>query len=77
MKALLKTLCGCSQLIDIPDRTSSIKIQLPSFTSQDTPLLTIVSSLLQSPVPKIRTFYLEHSEKIQNIEVFVYVEQNE
>jgi len=67
MKALLKTLCGCSQLIDIPDRTSSIKIPLPSsstFASQDAVL-------------KIRTFYLEHSEKIQNIEVFVYVEQDE
>ena len=72
MKALLKTRCGCSRMVDIPDRMPTVRIPLIEEMSVRYGNNYDITKFLP-----IRDFYLEKQEMIAGIDVVVYIEKRQ
>lgn len=69
MKALLVTLCGCSQVIEVADKIPFIRRRL------ETPMAAYFKKIGCEEAIKYRDFYLDHSENLNDTgDILVYKE---
>jgi len=70
MKALLKTRCGCSQMVEIPNETPTLRMPLIEEMS-----VRYGNNYDVTELPPIRDFELDKRDMIAGIMVLVYIEK--